>query len=599
MSMIFFNYIYSIDLFKTPLTLLFNKKRFISTKFGFVCSLAIISIMIVMALKSDLFEKAFPQIINSNLPITDRPLIKLTNKILAVGVQDDVYFKGFVDNSIYSIKISNYFYNANASGGYFFRSTQTKNFHICNEDDFDNPETFTNLGLANNFCLDKEDNNLELEGYYDEPTLKYVLIELFLCNNLTSNKSCKSYEEMENGLNGKSFNIYFEDTIIDTKNYEDPIKHMIVNEYSYIDIGFRKNLDLYFQDVSLNSDDGWLFSNETEYSDIGYVSQASDFFSVISNNSDISRFAINIYSDKKKQTIQRTYTKVSDLLAKLGGMVQSLMLLAYMFIHIEHSLFLKNTILNSLYVFQRKDCKTKFINKVNKSIGLNFNHKINANSNFAYKVKNLPIYPMNILNKTIKNSIILETIKERKITKLNKLNSDGVNIDTKNWFKSAFFARKKKILEYQIIKEKPNSTQKLNFGILKYILLKLKSIIPIFKMTFEEELFKKSEKIYENELDYIEILKKLQDVEKLKKILLNPKQLILFEFLSKPLLHLNERRDDNLMMNSINLDNRANKNKEDLKKALDFYDDLKNEGNLLEIDKRLISLFNEDIKNLR
>ena len=56
---------------------------------------------------------------------------------------------------------------------------------------------------------------------------------------------------MANSLNGKSFNIYYEDSIINPKNYDDPIEHIIVNLYLYIDIGFRKNIDLYFQKVTV------------------------------------------------------------------------------------------------------------------------------------------------------------------------------------------------------------------------------------------------------------------------------------------------------------------------------------------------------------
>ena len=601
--MIFFNYASFLDLFKSPLTLLFNKKRFISTKFGFFCSLAIISILIVMASKSDLFEKALPQILTSNLPVTHRPLLKFSNKILAIGVQDDTYFQGFIDPTVYNLKITNYFYTANSSGGYI-KTIYEKKYHICSESDFDIPETFTSLGLANNFCLEKEDNNLELEGFFDESVIKFGSIELYLCNNQTSNETCQTIDEMYKVLNGKTFNIYFEDTIIDSKNYEDPIKHTIVNEYRYIDLSFRKNLDIFFQDITLNSDDGWLFSNFSEFTEIGYVFQDSDFFSVDADNMENSRFAINLYSDKKVQSLQRTYTKVGDLLARLGGIMQSLMLIAYVFIYFEHSLFLKNTILNSLFVFQTKEQNlSRKQSKNNLFDNKEYKYVDKLSSSSRKQTKNFPICPQNIFKKF--------TVLESELTKpnsnpLQKFNNFNIE-DTmtmsinpgkdKNWFKSAFFARKKKILEYQAYKEETPKTQKLNFGMIKYFILTIKSHLPFFKMTFEEELYKKSEKIYEKELDYIEILKKLQDVEKLKKILLTPKQIKLFEFLSKPMLHLNELTEENRSMNSINLDNKENKNLEDLKKVIDYYENLKSEGILSEVDKRLLRIFNDDIKN--
>ena len=83
-------------------------------------------------------------------------------------------------------------------------------------DDFDDPSAFTNLGLNNNYCFNKEDNHLDLEGYFDEPSMKFAVIELFLCNNASNDNKCQSFEDMNKNLNGKSFNIYFEDIIFDT-----------------------------------------------------------------------------------------------------------------------------------------------------------------------------------------------------------------------------------------------------------------------------------------------------------------------------------------------------------------------------------------------
>ena len=179
---------------------------------------------------SDLFQKALPQVLTSNLPTTHRPLIKFDNKILAIGVQDDTYFQGYVDPTIYSVKVSNIFYISDPSGGYTTNKTVEKNLHICSEDDFED-NTFENLGLANNFCFDEGDNNLDLEGFFDESMVTFVYIELFLCNNLTQNNSCQGFDEMEEQLNGKTFNIYFQDAIINSKNYQNPIQKTIVNKY--------------------------------------------------------------------------------------------------------------------------------------------------------------------------------------------------------------------------------------------------------------------------------------------------------------------------------------------------------------------------------
>ena len=551
---------YYLDLFKSPLTLMFKKKRFISTKFGFFCSMGIFVILGIMVAKSDMFQKLMPQILTSNLPCASRPLINFNRKIIAIGVQDDTYYKGYVDSSVYTIKVRNLFYHSDPSGGYKNEIIEKK-LHLCSAADFDDPMDYEKLGLANNFCFEQSENILELEGFFDEPKIKYVMIELFLCDNNTQNNSCKSFDYMKQNLNGKTFNIYFQDTIVDSKNYLNPMQKNIVNQYLYIDVLFRKNLDLYFQTMNLLSDDGWMFEGWTEFNDTAFSSQNSDFFGVSITDFETSRFAINIYSDKKLDQIQRTYIKISDLLAKLGGVMQSLMFFTYILIFFEHSLFLKNTILNSLFTFHVKyigNSKT-----IPKKIAWNKNETTKEMAESA-KI----MFNSNVLQKNIK------------------------------FRKMEFQSFRRKTLE--IFEIKKNDSQKLKLTMFEYLIMKLKSSFPFCKMNYKERLFKKSEKIYEKEVDYIDVLKKLQDIDKLKQVLLNKNQQILFDFLAKPMIHLNDPFLKQISMgSSINLDDFGKHKKENLKQTLDFYENLKNEQNLSEVDERLFDILKSNIKKMK
>ena len=573
---------YYLDIFKSPLTLLFARKRFISTPFGFLCSLGIISTLIVMVVNSDLFEKALPQILTSNLPQISRPLIKFNRKIVAIGVQDDVYFQGYVDSSIYSLKVTNLFYSSNSSGGYV-RNSSERLLHLCSEDDFDDPSAFTNLGLNNNYCFNKEDNHLDLEGYFDEPSMKFAVIELFLCNNASNDNKCQSFEDMNKNLNGKSFNIYFEDIIFDTGSYKTPIQKTIVNQYEYIDVFFRKNLDLHFQKIELKSDDGWFFGNWSTYSEIGFSAQISDLFSVSSNDFKTSRFAINMYSGKNLVMIQRSYMKISDLLAKIGGVLQSLMFLAYIIIHVEHSLYLKNTVLNSLFLFQKEPKSSKGKQKVpfkllQKEKTFTLSSPINKNHFEGFTA----IFPNYLPNSTTR-FIDMQSSKKSFVG---------------NLFKNSFNYFKKKALEMYALKvDNPGN---LKFGLFKYLFFKLKSKVPYVNLTYEEKLFSKSEKIYEKEVDYIEILTKLQEIDKLKQILLNHHQQVLFKFLSKPILYLNDfvkNRENQIF--SINLDQSESMKIDDLKQTLDYYETLKLEKGISDIDERLLDVVRQNIQKLR
>ena len=93
----------------------------------------------------------------------------------------------------------------------------------------------------------------------------------------------------------------------------------------------------------------------------------------------------------------------------------------------------------------------------------------------------------------------------------------------------------------------PKSISSTNGGI--------KTIIPCLRktMTNTEKIVIKSEQLLKKELDIVEILRKIQQIEKLKQIMFDEKQRKLFNFISKPGIILsqegkNERMKYHFMM---------------------------------------------------
>ena len=131
-------------------------------------------------------------------------------------------------------------------------------------------------------------------------------------------------------------------------------------------------------------------------------------------------------------------------------------------------------------------------------------------------------------------------------------------------------------------------------------LLKKKLFCLFKKSSKKEKLFTTAENEIADELDIIKILKKLQDIEKLKRILLNEDQLYLFNLLSKPMIiHENSSKQENdqdknaqdkrfkfTLKNNLNLEK---------KKLLNIYKCVKEKENDSQIDKKLIKLLDEDV----
>ena len=533
--------------------------------------------------------------------------------------------------------------------------------HPCTENDFQSKkESFKTLGLENHLCLNDEENNFQLEGFWDEPVLSILNIEIKFCSNdsiLASNSTefCRTPEEIAKIIDGKTFNIYYEDTVVNITDFNEPSKFAIVNDYQYLDSQFMKISEYYFQSVQILSDEGLIFSDVNFLNGVSFVSKNSDFYTRKSEENVF--FSLNIYADKNIQKIERSFTKVLDLLAKLGGILQSLLFLGQIFIYFEYSLFLKNTILNSLYSFKKPKKKNSKLNPKAQELG-SFSQELTKIKKFTngkninnvsddspgdviqHNKKILPLdfsrklvcisnelptfkYPHEVLIKFESPLCIkLENQEEKcispfQISKIKKFKNSCFNNkpfshqdSTPSPLRSPknqggaypktprkntnFLLEKVRIMKLQNFKQNGKS---LYFNFLKYVKLGLKKLIPLFQLDYEEELFIRSNDIYEREMDFIEILKKLQEIEKLKKILLNSNQQILFNFLKKPLVYMGldqegvRKAQDKF---SIQLKNDGILEMNKFKKAIDDFEMSASNGKLSDIDRRIMRIIDKE-----
>lgn len=103
-------------------------------------------------------------------------------------------------------------------------------------------------------------------------------------------------------------------------------------------------------------------------------------------------------------------------------------------------------------------------------------------------------------------------------------------------------------------------------------------------------------KIYKKEIDVVNIIQKLQNVDKLKIILLTDDQSKFFNLIEKPFIYLNKNevfKRESQVSSNVRLTMKINNSKEGLNivNFQNYYSKVKKEGeNANEVDKRLIKL---------
>jgi len=651
----------AFDFFKSEFSLRFHKHQSISTTLGLLFSLIILVILAFYASQSDLFHRVAPRVLDSTMGLDNRPEINYQKKLLAVGIEDLSAF-GYMDPSIYYINVINYYYDSTGDG-YGNKQVQ-KTLHICSEDDFaDDPSIYTTLSLSNMYCL--EDSNFELKGYWDEPEMIYASIEMMLCNNELSNAnvSCKSYEEMGNQINGYTFNVYYYDTIFDSSNQLTPLKKVIVNEWTYIDIRIRKETEILIENLNSQTDDGLLFENWNYINDQQYVSKNSDFNFADENDTSLPRVTFSFVAAKTERNIQRIYLKISDLLANIGGISHTLMIIGVVLVKMQRDFLIKKTILNSLYSFKIKkngknkksplsnpnkflselrietkllECKTQ---KTFKTIETDLNiinqvkSNLSANTKPTRKTQEDPLEKVSSKKcdfTQIQKKILREDIDEmqkvdseidcnnielrEKIIPIKKVTSFSDKIkNTRRKGKLGLLSlryenqmkhKAQAIMKFQEYKQKLLNNRNLTLNECEYSFWKMKRALVFWKNKETDEvgakIFEKSKEIFEKNIDIIEIVKKLQEIEKLKTIIFDENQLKLFNFISKPLVYLNDDQVNKKFTKTrtvkIDLNLKQENDRDMVTNLLHHFEQLKNEEKLTEVDKKLLDCLDRDLE---
>ena len=86
-------------------------------------------------------------------------------------------------------------------------------------------EIFKDVPMDNLYCLKYDDANFEkLRGYMTTDDYSYIRLDIFPCNNLTSNNTCKPREEIDKYLRNTYVEFRIQDLELTPQIYETPVQ---------------------------------------------------------------------------------------------------------------------------------------------------------------------------------------------------------------------------------------------------------------------------------------------------------------------------------------------------------------------------------------
>jgi len=401
-----------------------------------------------------------------------------------------------------------------------------------------------------------------------------------------------------------------------------------------IDTSFRKQMKLFFKKVQVINDEGLILEDNKVTDSFTFDRIETDFTSDLSD----SIFEVLIYSSRETQISLRRYEKFIKVLANLGGISYFMVFLEFALVMGIREYKLMKHLVNYLYSFPMKGRGITSGSKPTNDFELKITRippdPENLENIQTTQRNNLQNFPVEIVGFSTRDSFFIpqkhivdetpdlnsvekeftknNTTLHKAIELQNPFQKKGITIildppaeKTKINRLTNLFGRKKKELDkfenFAQFQQEENKKRKLDIGFWEYMKLKIKPWFKCIKINSTQKLFLQAQKRALGEIDFFMMLRKLQEIDKIKLILFSPEQIKLFNLLSKPMIFDEEeiseeiRRDDGFKI-SMNLNNsKMLSDRSVMREVLEYYKNIKEKkGN--KIDEKLLSLIEQSLE---
>ncbi|CAD8090637.1 unnamed protein product [Paramecium sonneborni] len=514
-----------IDIFGQTITLNMNKNANYTTSFGGCSSIMIICLLSLIFYSNiaDFFTKANVYYNSQTVFSNDPNYMKMNdnNSMFALSIDQS----NFTDFPFFNITMEQKSLN-----GTIKKSTIQIPLEPCTLDRFNNVveqqdidtnfnDSFNYLGMKQWLCP-KINYSLELQGTYSSETFKFIKIIVSDCQNKSNstywNPVCANEDQKQLYLNTYGqfkLQVFQINTMVNPQKAQN-YKTMYLDSdmyFSFVPNKLSRLANVYYRSYLVNNDQSLLPYEDIQREEI-IVRKAEDFRDLTELGRDTDDIYATIYLRRSpfSEIIDRNYQKLGDLLSYLGGFMQIFRVIFGFFIAFYNRTSMLIELANRLYDFKEVTNRS-YVRKCafTQNIGVIATPPDEMNTS----IKNLP-------------------------------NNDLQKVEWKQFI-------------YKLVER--SQPIKLNLK----ILINELSCGYFFNNT-NSQFFTKALIKINNELDLHNILHQLQEVSKLKSVLLQKPQQILFNFTPKPIITLNQ---ENNVPSRIELDyqNRQSyiRNKED------------------------------------
>jgi hypothetical protein len=374
------NFLKKIDLFGVTFQFRVMKENKFRTTVGGILTIFYTMILIVFffLLGRDFMFKKNPRVSSQEIipeNYTDPFVLTQDNMLIAWRLSDEyaipINFEGIVYPFITYYHYSNEIDDMNGSYLHYSKNIE---FTKCSSLKNLSKEFSEYYNTDEWYCIDWGNKNLTFGGGWDATFTDYFNLKLSLCpsgGNFSPGKNCTDIETIEPLLksdNPAYFDILFPEYYLNIDDLNNPLRLRYKNYFYKLSVNIQKNDRMFFKNVTLDDDVGWIFEESHISSLISFSERQNDFDYLSEHdygNPDFSStfYVMNFYMDKDSLLVKRSFMKIQELGAIMGGFTKFIILIC-----------------NFLSIF-----KVKIMNQFLWSQF--FDYKDESSSNFSEKIK--------------------------------------------------------------------------------------------------------------------------------------------------------------------------------------------------------------------
>ncbi|CAD8121757.1 unnamed protein product [Paramecium sonneborni] len=524
----------SLDIFGQSITLNINKQKTYKTVFGGISSICLIFILITIFQSNivDFFQKSDVSFATKTEfdPKPDQIVMNIKNYMVAFSIEQE----NFVNQPMFNITIEQRHYYRNQLGNLVkqvdylqLEPCTLEHFQfLINQTDSDFESQFNQLELSKWLCPQK---NFEfyMEGTYTSTEFDFIRVIVSDCDDTKSGylnwkPTCATKSQKDQHLNKEGqfkLQIYQVNSVVNPKASEQYYQSYLDGEmyFTFVPQKLSRQANLFYRKYQFENDNSLMpFFKDIHEKEL-IVRQSVDYRDLTELGRDTDKNYAIVYLRRSQfsEFIYRRFMKIDELLSFLGGFLQIMITGFGIFIMYYNKLSLQIELSNKLYKFSKRSSKAATLKKSVKQTA----------------------------NQSILNESQIE-IKGDQQSKKDTNKKYGMNITHSilNLFEKS---SKLKLTPKSLINY-------LSFG---YLL-----------NDNDTKIFKKAMVRVDQSLDIQEILYQLQEINKLKELMLKKQQIILFNFTQKPNLTL---EDEDQLPSRLQIEQELNEeNKEEIKKEL-------------------------------